>query len=404
MGLRKPDFSETKFDPHKINLRKNKGDRRKFNLQNFKTTTLCIIAGFLALASFGVSYADFILGRIYSEQQKNLAFSAQATPVPVLQPTPIAMPSATPTPTRAPLIGDIENLNFPDYDTGVGAEYSHQSDELRIAVNKIEEDGVTYYVADIWMRNINCFRTAFSSGKYRGKREPAEKIAKDNNAILAVNGDFLDGLVIRNGELYRKATLRTVDTPAPEPSPTESQEPVKTVSRPERATCVIYYDGRMVTEEYSAFRSTTAMNRGAWQGWQFGPTLVREGEAAKDVKAQGRNPRCLLGYYEPGHYCIVMIDGRQKGYSIGMNFKEMMNLSISLGLTEAYNLDGGASAIMTFNGEIINQPSGTGDARNMLDMVVIGEYLEPGQLFVPPSSPTPSITPSSMPSPEDSEN
>ena len=47
------------------------------------------------------------------------------------------------------------------------------------------------------MRNVNCFRTAFSSGKYRGKRESAEKIAKDNNAILAVNGDFLSGLVIR---------------------------------------------------------------------------------------------------------------------------------------------------------------------------------------------------------------
>jgi exopolysaccharide biosynthesis protein len=156
----------------------------------------------------------------------------------------------------------------------------------------------------------------------------------------------------------------------------------------------------MLTEEYDTFRSTSAMEEGAWQGWQFGPTLVRNGEAAKDVKAQGRNPRCILGYYEPGHYCIVMIDGRQKGYSIGMNFSEMIDLSLRLGLTEAYNLDGGGSAIMVFNGEIINQPSGTGDARKLPDMVVIGNYLAPEQLFIP--TPSPTLKPA--PSPEDTAN
>lgn len=379
-------------------------DRRKM-----KTATLCVIAGFLALTSFAVVYADYLLGRVYQEQQKNIRLSAQATPVPVLQPTPKPMPTlaaATPVPTRKPLQGDIANVRFPDYDTGLDAEYSYQSDELRIAVNKVEEDGVTYYVADIWMRNINCFRTAFSSGEYRGKREPAEKIAQENNAILAVNGDFLGGLVLRNGVLYRKANVRPTPTPEPSPDPNrsipaETATPLPTEKpRPQRATCVLYYNGQMLTEEYSTFRSVTAMEQGAWQGWQFGPTLVRNGKAAKDVKAQGRNPRSILGYYEPGHYCIVTIDGRQKGYSIGMNFKEMIDLSLRLGLTEAYNLDGGGSAIMVFNGEIINQPSGKGDARNLPDMVVIGNYLAPEQLF----EPTPPPTPKPTPSPEDTAN
>ena len=379
-------------------------DRRRF-----KTITLCIIAGFLALTSFTVVYVDCLLGQIYQQQQENIRLSAQAAPVPVLQPTPTpSILTPTPAPTRMPLPGDIANVNFPDYDTGAGAEYSYQSNELRIAVNKVEEDGVTYYVADIWMRNINCFRTAFSSGEYRGTREHAEKIAQDNKAVLAVNGDFLNGLVIRNGVLYRKANLRPIPTPVPTPTsvpvstlepglsfPAEAVEPVETAApqqiedpRPQRATCVLYYNGQMVTEEYDAFRSDTSMEQGAWQGWQFGPTLVRNGEAAKDVKAQGRNPRCLLGYYEPGHYCIAMIDGRQKGYSMGMNFSEMIDLSLRLGLKEAYNLDGGGSAIMVFNGEIINQPSGTGEARKLPDMVVIGEYLAPEQLFEPTPSPT----------------
>lgn len=390
-------------------------DRRKI-----KTVTLCIIAGFLTLTSFAVVYADYLLGRVYQEQQKNMRLSAQAAPLPVLQPTPLPTPAPTlaptPAPTRRPLPGDIANVRFPDYDTGLYAEYSYQTDELRIAVDKVEEDGVTYYVADIWMRNINCFRTAFSGGEYQGKRESAEKIAQDNNAILAVNGDFLGGLVLRNGVLYRKANLRPTPTPTPTPAltltPTPSLTPESDLGiptatplpteepRPQRATCVLYYDGQMITEEYDTFRSVTAMEQGAWQGWQFGPTLVRNGKAAKDVKGQGRNPRCILGYYEPGHYCIVMIDGRQKGYSIGMNFKEMIDLSLRLGLTEAYNLDGGGSAIMVFNSKIINQPSGEGDARNLPDMVTIGNYLAPEQLF----EPTPSPTQEPTPSPEDTAN
>lgn len=342
--------------------------------QRVKTWVLWVCTILLGITASLVSAADYFLGKFYLEQQKNISLSAEATPMPIIAATP------TPEPTRAPLTGDMQ-VNFPLYNTGVNAEYSYQSDELKIAVNKVEELGVTYYVADIWMKNINCFRTAFSSGKYKGRRESAEKIAQDNNAILAVNGDFLGGLVIRNGVMYSEATLRPTPSPTPfqgdmgfagiTPSPTP---------RPERATCVLYYNGELATEEYDTFRTRKAMENGAWQGWQFGPTLVRNGKATDDVNAQGRSPRCMLGYYEPGHYCIVTIDGRQKGYSIGMDFEEMTDLALRLGLKEAYNLDGGASAIMTFNGKIINQPSGSGEARNLPDMIVIGEYLDPQYL------------------------
>lgn len=101
----------------------------------------------------------------------------------------------------------------------------------------------------------------------------------------------------------------------------------------------------------------------------------------------------MIGYYEPGHYCLVVIDGRQKGYSVGMNFKEMTDLAMSLGLKEAYNLDGGGSAVMTFNGEIISSPSGKGEARRLSDMIVIGEYLDEEHLAIFAPSPAPNETP-----------
>ena len=347
------------------------------------TTVLSIIAVVLLATSCTVVYADFLVFRVFQEQQKNVQslMHAGAMPVlqPIVQPTPVLDSEASQdlTPSRTPLVGDIPNVRFPEYDTGVGAKYSHQSDELRIAVHEVQENGVTYYLADIWMRNINCFRTAFSSGEYRGKREPAEKISQDNNAILAVNGDFLGGLVLRNSVLYQKATRR------PEPTPEAPAPQSSSVSRPERATCVLYYDGTVVTEEYRTFRSPRAVENGAWQGWQFGPTLVRNGEAVKDVKQHGRNPRCVLGYYEPGHYVLIVVDGRSKGHSIGMNLHEMIDVCLRLGLVEAYNLDGGGSAVMTFGGETISVPSGAQEARSLTDMVIIGEYLAPDMLFEP---------------------
>ena len=163
-------------------------------------------------------------------------------------------------------------------------------------------------------------------------------------------------------------------------------------ARPERSTCVLYLDGTLATTEFEDFSTKKAMKKGAWQGWQFGPTLVRDSKPQKDVKKQGRSPRCILGYYQPGHYCLIIIDGRQKGYSIGMNFDEMKELCTRMGLKDAYNLDGGGSAIMVFNGEIINRPSGKGDARKLLDMIVIGEYLDGGELHGVTPSPVPTAT------------
>ena len=369
-----------------------------------KNTVLIIIAALLLFTSGAAIYADIFLANFYNSIKLSANQSAQGVPVPVLTAAPEAVPTdaaATPEPTRTPLYGDLFVVDFPEYDTGVRADHSYQSDELKIAVNKVEELGVTYYVADIWMRNISCFRTAFASGKYKGRREDPEKISQDNHAILAVNGDFLGGLAIRNGEVYSVATKREIPTPDPNATPTpyipyESPTPTPVV-RPERSTLVLYRDGRMMTEEYDVFRTAAAMDNGAWQGWQFGPTLVRNGEPVDDVNNQGRSPRCMVGYYEPGHYCLVMIDGRQKDYSIGMNFEEMIGLAMSLGLKEAYNLDGGGSAVMTFKGKIINSPSGKGDTRKLPDMLVIGEYLSPDMLNIFAPTPAPTFAPSPTP-------
>ena len=213
---------------------------------------------------------------------------------------------------------------------------------------------VTYYLADIYVRDITCFQTAMAQDRYgSGFRDSITDMAQINNALLAVNGDYYgntsEGVVIRNGVIYR-------------------------ANRTDCDVCVLYYDGTMRVMPGSAFSVEDAVRDGAWQAWTFGPALLDEnGEAIDSFSSTGRiireNPRTAIGYYEPGHYCLIVVDGR--GESAGISLPDLSKLFCSLGCKAAYNLDGGNSSIMVWNSFVINDPSGGG--RESSDALLIRE-------------------------------
>ena len=228
---------------------------------------------------------------------------------------------------------------------------SCQSDDVRIAIDQLQKGGVTGYIADVWIRNIAYFKTGFAGGEYgRGLREMPLDMANENGATLAITGDYYGarekGIVIRNGDLYRDSVNAD--------------------------TCVLYADGVLEASYKANFDLQAAVDRGAYQAWSFGPKLQEDGHALEtfDSEIQGLNPRCAIGYYEPGHYCFVVIDGRQSGYSKGVTMSQLSKLFESLGCKDAYNLDGGQSAMMVFQGEIVNQPYRGG--RKTSDILYIG--------------------------------
>lgn len=233
--------------------------------------------------------------------------------------------------------GDF-TATFPTTDTGANATYFHQTDAVRVAVRQVQENDVTYFVADVYVKKIEALHTAFAKGTY-GKSiyEYPAKTAAANGAVFAVTGDYYSarnsGIVIRNGELYR-------DVPAED-------------------VCVLYRDGEMKTYQSAEFDLAAAMQRGVWQAWSFGPPLLTsDGTSISTFSSQlaDRHPRSAIGYYAPGHYCFVVVDGRQKGYSVGMRLAELSALFYQLGCKQAYNLDGGATAIMLWNGQVLNKP------------------------------------------------
>ncbi len=249
---------------------------------------------------------------------------------------PHSEPSPAVTSAPAPRPGDF-SAAFPSVDTGASALHSYQSDGLKIAVSMANENDVTYYIADVWIKNISAFSTAFAKGQYgTGIHQSPLKTAEANNAILAVTGDYYGarnkGVVIRNGDLYRDSVNGDV--------------------------CVLYQDGVMETFCEADFDMSAIAERGVWQAWSFGPELLDGANAITDFNSaiKGKNPRNAIGYYEPGHYCFITVDGRQKGYSVGMTLSELSEVFYKLGCTAAYNLDGGATAQMIFKGELVNKP------------------------------------------------
>ena len=242
-------------------------------------------------------------------------------------------------------------------DTVTVTENSYQSPNVSITVTRETEGRATYYLADIYVRDITCFQSALAQNTYgTGFRDSIEDMALLSSALVAVNGDYYgntrEGVVIRNGVIYR-------------------------ANRTDCDVCVLYYNGVMKVMPGSSFSVEEAIADGAWQAWTFGPALLdTDGSVLTDFASTSRiisaNPRTAIGYYEPGHYCLVVVDGR--GESAGITLPDLSELFYNLGCTAAYNLDGGNSSVMVWQNAVINDPSGGG--RESSDALLIAEVKE----------------------------
>ena len=219
----------------------------------------------------------------------------------------------------------------------IETETSYKSKNVNVSMTKVEESGVTYYIQDIYVRNIENLKSAFADDTYgKAITDSVLDMAVENDAVSAINGDYYgvesSGVVIRNGVLYRDNANADV--------------------------LVLYDDGTMKAFSADEFDADVEMENGAYQAWNFGPVLVEDGTAITGFSSRisAENPRTAIGYVEPGHYIFVTVDGRQAGYSSGMTLKELASVMQELGCQVAYNLDGGQTSTMTFGDEIANQP------------------------------------------------
>ncbi len=195
----------------------------------------------------------------------------------------------------------------------------------------------SYHVADIYVKDVTSIRTAAANSFDTRYEDTVKNIAKNAGALLAIDGDTYThvkkSFVIRNGTLYRDTPIENTDI------------------------CILYRDGRMETKKWGEFTLEEVVASDPWQVWGFGPALLDENGHALEIehKLSAWNPRAVIGYYEPGHYCFVIVDGRDHNWSEGVRLTALSRLMEDLGCKAAYNLDGGDSAQMYWNGEIISK-------------------------------------------------
>ena len=247
-------------------------------------------------------------------------------------------------------------------------EREHYSDPdiyINITTHRDEADTTTYYVADVRVKSLRYFKTAFAKGTYgQNVSERTSDINKANKGILAISGDNYGaqeaGYVLRNGMIFRTS---------------KSSSNLGSNPRSLAEDLAIYRDGTFEIFDERSIELQTVADKGAWQVFSFGPGLVKNGNIAVDENAEvdsiiknGVTSQCqrvAMGIIAPLHYCFVVCDGRSNE-SEGFSLIQMAQIMKDLHCYAAYNMDGGGSATMYLDdgsgnenrlGHLINKPN-----------------------------------------------
>ena len=243
--------------------------------------------------------------------------------------------------------------------TASSTDRTYDDGNVKVSISTVRAYDTDIYIADVQVTSAEYLKTAFAQNAYgRNLKETTSDMAEENNAILAINGDYYgfrdDGYVLRNGVLYREQASAGTDA------------------------LVAYADGTLAAADQDEISAQELAESGAWQVLSFGPTLIEDGAIAVDAndevdRARASNPRTAIGMISPLHYIVVVSDGRTDS-SEGLSLYQLALVMQEAGAEFAYNLDGGGSSTLWFQGETINNPTSgrSNGEREVSDIVYFG--------------------------------
>ena len=239
---------------------------------------------------------------------------------------------------------------------------SYSDGNISVTLTEKTVNETQVYVADITLSSSDYLKTALAQNSYGTNVTAKTSVtAAENNAILAVNGDYYgansSGYVIRNGVVYRDSVREDASN----------------------GDLAIYKDGSFKIIYEDQVSVDQLVQDGVVNLLAFGPSLVENGEISVDTntevgQAMSSNPRTAIGIIDENHYIIIVSDGRTSE-SKGLSLYQMAEVMKSYGVKTAYNLDGGGSSTLYFNGQVINKPTTGGSKiseRAVSDIVYIG--------------------------------
>ncbi len=240
------------------------------------------------------------------------------------------------------------------------AKYACLSDYTEIKIFNLDELGYKGCIAKIKLFDPTAFRVALARDTL-GKLETTSSAAKRYHAILAINGGGFYS-EDRNGVKYAQLIGNTViDGKLVEPFNGYPGDLFFTG---------INKNGQVIGTVPQSQEDILSLD--PYQGVSFEPVLLKEGQKLSISKKWQvtKQPRTIIGKYANDDLIMIVVDGRQDDWSLGVTLERLQDKLLELGVKDAYNLDGGGSSAMYYKGEILNRPS-DGKERPVVNNILI---------------------------------
>ena len=262
-----------------------------------------------------------------------------------------------------PLPVDFSAGHVPD--PSLFTEDAYKDDSVEVHMERVMVGKAQFNVARVKIADPTQLRTALAAPFGKKKTNRISTMARANNAVVAIGGDYYGneegGYVVRMGEVYRKKPLKSRD--------------------------MLVIDSNadfhiIIKSDAAELKELVESDLGIVNVFNFGPALVVDGVLQEMPKKynyniRGTEPRCAIGQIGPLEYLLVVVDGRGADGSKGCNVETLAQFMYDQGCQQAYNLDGGNSALMVFNRENYSAKSYEAE-RSVTDIIYFATAIDFG--------------------------
>ena len=226
-------------------------------------------------------------------------------------------------------------------------ENGYRDDTIIVELEQKRMFDSDVFIAYVKIATPSQLRTAIAGNKLSSTRtNQTTVITSAYNGIVGINGDYYSdkdrqgGHIVRMGQTMRERVSDNFDL----------------LFIDELGDLHVFHRGKAEQQkQVDAFKQEHELVN----AFCFGPGLVIDGEKPDDISkykwfdATGENPRAGIGQIDMLTYVLVAVNGRTDE-SIGVTLDQFADIMLELGCKQAYNLDGGNSATLAYNGEVYN--------------------------------------------------
>ena len=215
----------------------------------------------------------------------------------------------------------------------------YEDESITVNLQTLEEEGVVWRVAEIYLTHPSQLRTATAGGPRSNRVAFISAMAEKNNAIFATNANYMTNDPAKTSFEYRMgARVRA------------KYNNLKDLLITDENADLHIFTGQDKDAAVEAFQ---AEGHRIVNAFTFGPALVMDDVLQPipekySYNPSGREPRLAFGQMGPLTYALVLAEGRTED-SQGATIAELGQFMFDFGCSQAFNFDGGNSATMVYN-------------------------------------------------------